>query len=127
MIIRTIVAAILFASAGVAHAAEERRFDAATLAAARAAQRPVLVKVSAWWCPVCSSQNRSVKAITADPAYAQLLILKIDYDSQRSEWRSLNVQKQGALIGFRGARETGRLNFVTDRNRIAALLASTVR
>jgi thioredoxin 1 len=127
MIVRLIAALFLFASAAAAQAAEERPFDRATFAAAQAAERPVLVKVSAWWCPVCSSQNRSIKALSADPAYDQLLILTINFDRQKAEWRSFGVQKQSTLIGFRGMRETGRLSYVTDRTQIATLMSATVR
>jgi thioredoxin 1 len=57
MIVRLIAALFLFASAAAAQAAEERPFDRATFAAAQAAERPVLVKVSAWWCPVCAERR----------------------------------------------------------------------
>lgn len=127
-LLRFILALIVFAAtAAAAHAAESRNFDQATFDAAKAQGRSVLVEVSAWWCPVCSSQKRSIAAITADPAYDRLLILKVSYDGQRAVWRGLGVQKQGTLIAFKGQREVGRLAFVTDRNQIAAMLASTVR
>jgi thioredoxin 1 len=66
-------------------------------------------------------------ALSADPAYDQLLILTINFDRQKAEWRSFGVQKQSTLIGFRGMRETGRLSYVTDRTQIATLMSATVR
>ncbi len=118
----------VLAGASGAHAAEERKFDAATFAAAQAAGRPVLVDVAAWWCPVCASQGRTIKAITkSNPAYDKLLILKINYDGQKAEWRKLGVLKQATLIGYRGTKEVGRVAFQTNKELIGNLLAATVK
>jgi thioredoxin 1 len=112
--------------AAAAQAAEVRKFDTASLAAAQAQGRPILVDVKAWWCPVCASQNRTIKAAIADPRYSNLLILELNYDGQKPEWRALNVRKQATLIAYRGRRELGRIEFKTDKAQINALLASTV-
>lgn len=50
----------------------------------------------------------------------------IDYDRQKDEWRAFGADQQGTPIAFHGARETGRIRFMT-KARIAALVASTVR
>ena len=54
--------------------------------------------------------------------YKNLLILEINYDSQKADWRSLGVRKQGTLIAYRGGHEVQRLQFVTDRDQINAML-----
>lgn len=115
-----------FAAATSANAAEQRKFDTSTFAAAQAANRPVLVEVAAWWCPVCASQGRTIKAAIANPAYDKLLVLRLDYDSQKVEWKKLGATKQATLIGFRGNREVGRVVFQTDKQKIGELLAATV-
>ena len=116
------------ASASAANAAEERKFDAATFAAAQAAGRPVLIDVAAWWCPVCASQGRTIKAVTkGNPAYDKLLILRIDYDGQKAEWRKLGVLKQATLIGYHGTKEVGRVAFQTNKELIGNLLAATIK
>lgn len=108
-------------------AAEFKPFDRATFDAAQKAGRPVLVEVNAWWCPVCASQAKTIKATVVAPAYAKLLVLRINYDKQKSEWQAFAVQKQSTLIAFKGGRELGRLAYVTDKAKIEALLASTTR
>ncbi len=113
------------ATVNPALAAETRDFDEATFAAAQAQGRPILVDVKAWWCPVCASQSRTIKAITAAPDYKDLLILHINYDKQKPAMRKFAVTKQATLIGFNGTRQTGRLDGVTDKVQIGALLAST--
>jgi thioredoxin 1 len=110
-----------------AAAAEFKPFDRATFDAAQKAGRPILVEVNAWWCPVCASQSKTIKATVVNPAYAKLLVLRINYDKQKSEWQALAVQKQSTLITFKGGRELGRLAYVTDKPKIQALLAATTR
>ncbi len=119
------MAATIAATAPVA-AAEFRDFDRATFDAAQTAGRPTLIDVHAWWCPVCASQSRTVKAASADPKYAKLLVLRIDYDKQKPEWKSFNVTKQATLIAFKGGHEIGRVAFQTNKDIINGLLASTV-
>ena len=116
--------ALMFA-ASAASAADVRAFDKAGFAAAQAAGRPILVDVKAWWCPVCASQSATIKQATSSPAYDKLLILEVNYDKQKDAWRALGVRKQGTLIGFRGKREVGRLEFQTDKDLIKGLLAKT--
>lgn len=115
----------LTAIAAPATTAEVRAYDAAGFAAAQVAGRPILVDVKAWWCPVCASQNRTIKKAVAAPAYAKLLILAVNYDKQKPEWQALGVHKQGTLIAYRGKAEVGRLEFQTDRDAINGLLAKT--
>jgi thioredoxin 1 len=120
-----IAVAALAAVATPASAAEIRDFDAAGFAAAQAAGRPILVDVRAWWCPVCASQNHTIKQAVTSPAYAKLLILEVNYDKQKAAWQVLGVHKQGTLIGYHGRQEVGRLEFRTDAAEINALLAKT--
>lgn len=128
-IFRTIALAVAvgLASVAPARAAEERNFDAAAFAAAQAQGRPILVDVKAWWCPVCASQGRTIKAVVASPDYATLIIFNVSFDRQKDVLRRFAVTKQGSLIGFHGSRQTGRLDFVTDRAQIGGLLAGTLR
>ena len=125
---RSIAAAALItiSIAAPAQAVERQPFTAAALAAAQAKGRPILVDVKAWWCPVCASQGRTIKQTTAAAQYKDLLILSIDYDKQKADWKALGAQKQSTLIGYRGNRELGRVVYTTDKAQINALLARIV-
>lgn len=112
--------------AAPAQAVERQPYTAAALAAAQAKGRPILVEVKAWWCPVCASQTRTITATTAAPQYKDLLILSINYDKQKADWKALGAQKQSTLIAYRGSRELGRVVYTTDKAQINALLAKTV-
>lgn len=127
--IRHALAALVASSfaATAAHTAEFKPFDRAQFNAAEAAGQPVLVDVAAWWCPVCHSQNRTIKAAVADPKYNALTIFELNFDKQKDEWKNFGVTRQATLIAFKGGHEVGRLAFRTDKDEIKTLLASTVR
>jgi thioredoxin 1 len=122
-----IAATAFVAVAQPAAAAEFKPFDRATFDAAQKAGRPILVEVNAWWCPVCASQSKTIKATVIMPEYKNLLVLRINYDKQKSEWQAFGVQKQSTLIAFKGGRELGRVSYITDKAKIQALLATTTR
>ena len=119
--------AAVVASATAAQAAEVRPFERAAFVAAQAAGRPILVEVRAWWCPVCSSQGATIRDTITDPAYANLIVFQLNFDKQKRELPSFAVRKQGTLIAYRGMAQVGRLDFVTDKPRIRALIAQTLR
>ena len=122
-----IIAALALATGVPAAAATVSKFDAASFEAAKAAGRPILVDVKAWWCPVCGSQSRTIKAaVTGNPAYDRLVIFEINYDGQKPDWRALGVQQQGTLIGYKGRNEVGRIAFQTDKQLINGLLSRIV-
>ena len=112
---RTTLAALaaVIAVAAPASAAEYKPFDRAAFEAARAAGGPVLVDVAAWWCPVCHSQEGTIKAAVADPKFARLTIFTINYDKQKAEWQQFGVTKQATLIAFKGGHE-GRSHRLPD-------------
>jgi thioredoxin 1 len=110
-----------------AHAAEVRDFDRAAFNAAQASGRPILVDVKAWWCPVCASQSSTIKKAITAAEYAKLIVFNVNFDKQKDVWKSFSVSKQGTLIGYHGTRQTGRLDFATDKIQINALLAKTLR
>ena len=120
-------ASTFVALAAPALAAPVQPFSIAALHAAQAAGRPVLVDVHADWCPTCRRQDPTVAEISRDPAFAKLVILKLDYDSQVAEKQSLGVRMQSTLIAFKGARETARATGITDRMEIRALAATALR
>ncbi|HTG37387.1 thioredoxin family protein [Sphingomonas sp.] len=113
------------AAAAPAQAATLKAFDQKAFAAAQAAGKPILVEVHAPWCPVCRAQGKVLAKLTANAAFDNLIIFRIDYDTQKALWQRFGAQKQSTLIAFRGERETDRLSYQSDERRIAALLAAT--
>lgn len=125
---RSLLAALaLVAAAGAAHAAPIQPFNLQALRAAQAHGQPILVDAHADWCPTCRAQAPTISAISRDPAFARLVIMKLDYDRQTQEKRILGIQHQSTLIAFAGTREAARSTGVTDPGAIRALAASALR
>ena len=113
--------------AGPLTAQPVRPFTLPALKAAQASGQPILVDVFAPWCPTCRAQAPTIDSLAADPAYAKLVILRLDYDNQTREKAALGVTKQSALIAYRGGREVGRTLGVIDPSQIKAFAATTLR
>jgi thioredoxin 1 len=116
-------AALFFAAPALA--GEIVPYDAARLGAAQAAGDPVLIHVTAPWCPTCKAQHPIISDLASDPANPDLLVLEVDFDTQKDVLRQFNVRQQSTLIAFRGTEERGRAAGITDRQAIAALLDQT--
>lgn len=124
---RTLAAAVLATALalGAAHAATEAPYDQAAVTAAQQAGKPVLLHVTAPWCPVCKQQKPILAKLLEDPAYKDLQVFDIDFDTQKDLLRTLGVQKQSTFIAFHGTKEEARSTGVTDPAAIQALVAKT--
>lgn len=105
-----------------AFAATQGAYTPQALAAAQTAGKPILIAVHAPWCPVCTKQDPIVKSLTSAPEFKDLVILTVDFDSQKDVLKTLNVQKQSTLIVMRGTTEKDRSTGVTDEAAIKVLL-----
>jgi thiol-disulfide isomerase/thioredoxin len=122
---RLALAAVLVAVSGRAFAqgATSVPFDQAAFAAAQKAGKPILVDIWASWCPTCAQQKLIIEKLAADPAFKDLVILKVDFDSQKDIVRAFGARSQSTLIVFHGEREQGRSVGDTDAASIRALIA----
>ncbi len=100
----SLVATTAFAQA----APQETKFSPAAFTAAQASGNPVVVEVSAPWCPTCKAQAPIIKSLTEKPEFKNVIILKVDFDSQKDALRALNVTMQSTLIAYKGVTETSR-------------------
>ncbi|MGN7126414.1 thioredoxin family protein [Methylorubrum thiocyanatum] len=97
-------------------------FDPAAFAAAQAEGRPILVQISAPWCPICRAQKPILATVSADPRFKNLAIFTIDFDSQRDLVRRFGAQTQSTLIVYKGAAEVARSVGETQAEWIEQLL-----
>jgi thiol:disulfide interchange protein len=127
---RPLLAALAFGlgatAASTARAAERAPWTDAAFAAAQAAGRPLIVEVTAPWCPTCRAQAPHVTAALAEPALASALLLTVDFDSQKDALRRLGVRQQSTIIAFNGSEERGRIVGVTDAGQIRELIRRAV-
>lgn len=125
MLFRSLAAVALLSLASPVTAGEIVAYDAARLATEQADGSPILIHVTAPWCPTCRAQHPVVSQLAADPANPDLVVFEVDFDSQKDVLRSFNVRQQSTLIAFRGAEETARAVGITNAEAIAALVAQT--
>lgn len=115
-----ITASTLLASAA-AHAAPSP-YTPDAFAAAQKAGKSILVEVTAPWCPTCHAQKPILSSLEGQPAFKDMVVLDVDFDSQTDVVRQFGVRMQSTLIVFKGATETGRSTGETDPAKIKALL-----
>lgn len=122
---------LLFAAtvvlAAPASAGEIRPFAADYFHALQARNASAIVWVHAPWCPVCRAQEQTIKKILVTPKYRNVTVLTIDFDTQKPLWSSFGAKQQSTLIGFHGRRETARLAYNADPDKVTALIASSLR
>ncbi|WP_029416332.1 thioredoxin family protein [Brevundimonas bacteroides] len=129
MLRRTLLALAVAAGTMIASAsaamAQHVSFTRAAFESAQAAGKPILVDIYAPWCPVCRAQEPILETLQAQPANAELIVFRVDFDSQRDVVRSFHAQRQSTLIAYNGTTETGRSVGDTNAASIARLVAST--
>jgi len=110
------------AAVPVAQAATEAPFTQQAFASAQREGKPILVDVSATWCPTCAKQRPILSQLMADPAFKDLIVYQVDFDTQKDVVRALGAQMQSTLVVFHGAAEKGRSTGDTNAESIKALL-----
>lgn len=112
--------------AGSAIAAETVPYTPAAFDAAQSAGRSILVEIHAPWCPTCKAQAPILSSIEKGDAYKNLLVLHVDFDSQKDAVKRFGARMQSTLVTFKGGKETGRSVGDTNPDSIAALLAKAI-
>jgi len=100
-------------------------FSKEAFVAAQQAGKPILVWVHASWCPVCREQAKTISRVTAEKEFHDMVVFRIDFDSQKALWQEFGATMQSTLIGFHGSRETGRIAHETDDAKISAVIRGT--
>jgi thioredoxin 1 len=121
-----LAAALALASSAPALALEPKTYNAAVFQAALKAGKSILVEIHASWCPTCKAQIPILSDLTADPKFKDLVVYRVDFDSQKSAVKYFHAQIQSTLIAFKGGKETARSAGDTHRKSIAALLNSAI-
>jgi len=113
-------------SFGTAALAMDQKFDQTAFEAAQAAGKPILIEVSAAWCPTCKAQAPILSKLKSEARFKNLASFNIDFDSQKDLLKRFNVRMQSTLIVFKGKQETGRSTGDTNAGSIEALLGKSI-
>lgn len=115
------------ATASMAAALEQKKFDAAEFKAAQEAGKPAVIHITAPWCPTCKAQHQVFDQLSAKPDYASVTLFEVDFDSQKDVVKSFKATAQSTLIAYSGTNETGRLVGQTNLKAIEDLVASSTK
>lgn len=122
--LRAIVVALALAwLAPGARAADPMPFSDEAFATAQAAGKPILINIWAAWCPVCQVQDPILYRLIETPAFADMVMLEIEFDKQIDLVRRFGARQQSTLIVYRGRTERARSVGETRQSALEALLA----
>jgi len=110
----------------LAAAMAPQAYSEKAFAAAQAAGRPILLHVTAPWCPTCKAQKPILSKLEGEPKYKNLVAFDIDFDTSKALLRKLHVAQQSTLIVYQGKKEMGRSTGDTDPASIEALLGKAI-
>jgi thiol:disulfide interchange protein len=126
-LIGAVAAGAVFAAGTVAFATttaapySQQAFDAA-----QSAGKPILLHITAPWCPTCRAQKPILSVLEGQPKYKDMVALDIDFDTSKALLRQLHVTQQSTLIVYKGKTEVGRSTGDTDMMSIEALLDKAI-
>jgi thioredoxin 1 len=93
---------------------------------AQGAGKPILVEISADWCPTCKAQRPILQNLTSAAPLNGLTVFEVNFDTQKDVLRLLRADRQSTLIAFKGKTETGRSVGDTYPESIRTLLQSAL-
>ena len=108
MLAKTALIVALSAIASLALAGEVKPFSQQEFDTLTQAGKPVVLDITAPWCPTCKAQAPIVDALTKNPAYKDVTLLTIDFDTSKPTLKLLKVNQQSTLIAFTGTQEVAR-------------------
>ena len=94
--------------ASLAMAGDISPFSQAAFDQLTAQGKPVLLDISASWCPTCRQQKPIIEHLMKQPAYKDVSTLTVDFDTSRAVLRKFKVASQSTLIAFKGSKEVAR-------------------
>src|SRR5271166_5509845 len=107
-------------------AAETIPYTPQAFDAAQKDGKSILVEIHAPWCPTCKAQAPILADLEKDAKFRDLLVVHVDFDSQKDAVRRFGARMQSTLITFKDGKETGRSVGATDRESIADLLGKAI-
>lgn len=102
------------------------KYSPAVLAEAQKSGKPILVEVTAPWCPTCKAQKAVLNELDKQERFKDFVKIEVDFDTQKDALKSLKATMQSTLIVYKGDKEMGRLAGETNKGAIEALLAKAL-
>jgi len=99
----------------------QKDFDALNLSG-----KPVVLDISATWCPTCRAQKPIIEGLMMQPAYKDVTLMTIDFDANKPTLKQFKVSMQSTLVAFKGAKEVGRSVGDTSPEGLEGLIKKSV-
>ncbi len=127
IVVKRLLAAVFVSALGLgaAQAATEQPYSQSAFDAAEAAGKPILLHITAPWCPTCAKQHPILESLYKEPANDALQVFDIDFDTSKPLLQKLHVQMQSTLIAYHGDKEIARTTGITSEPAIRELVAKT--
>lgn len=100
---------------------EFKAYDAATVDAAIASGKPVVVHVFAPWCLQCRAQETILERLSSDASYDAISFYRVDYDKQKDVVKMLGTPRS-TLIAFNGGSEVAKMSWGTSTQAVVSVL-----
>ena len=123
---KTIFTIALSSLASMAMAGDIKPFNQGEFDQLTKAGKPVLLDISATWCPTCKAQKPIIDGLMKQAAYKDVTLMTIDFDSAKPTLKTFKVTMQSTLVAFKGEKEVGRTVGDTTPAGIEGLVKKTV-
>lgn len=121
------LAGIVIAGSAFALASGFEAYSREGFEAALKGDKPVLVHVHASWCPTCKKQEVVFNELAKTPEFAKLKPIRVDFDMDGDFKKARNIASQSIILVFKGGKEVARSGGVTDKEKLAAIVAAAVK
>ncbi|MES2402420.1 MAG: thioredoxin family protein [Pseudomonadota bacterium] len=105
---KTAVLFALTAMTSLAMAGEIKPFNQKDFDKLTSEGKPVVLDISATWCPTCKQQKPIIDGLMQQPAYKDVTLMTIDFDTSKPTLKKYKVTMQSTLVAFKGTAEVGR-------------------
>ncbi|HJV25962.1 MAG TPA: thioredoxin family protein [Aromatoleum sp.] len=124
--LRPVLSLLLASAASLAAAGEIKPYSPTEFDKLTQAGKPVVVDVTATWCPTCKAQKPIIDSLMQQPAYRDVTLLTVDFDSNSAALKRFKVRMQSTLVAFKGEAEVGRSTGDTTAAGLENLIKKTV-
>jgi thioredoxin 1 len=123
---KTILAFALTSIASLALAGDIKPFNQQEFDQLTKEGKPVVLDISAPWCPTCKAQKPIIDGLMKQPAYKDVTLMTIDFDTAKPTLKTFKVNMQSTLVAFKGDKEVGRSVGDTSPAGLEGLIKKTV-
>ncbi len=110
----------------LASAMSAKNYSQKAFDAAQAAGKPILLHITAPWCPTCRAQKPILSKLEGATKFKNVVTFDIDFDTSKALLRKLHVAQQSTLIVYKGKQEVGRSTGDTNAASIETLLSKAI-